>query len=539
MTVNPKTLNPRRYKSPGSASLRVLPKCVHKRAFSFSSTEHNLNNLATSPPLPIMVAINIRRAANALYAHCNRYFDKLFHVEAPILDQSSSLVHPTSSNPAPNPAPVPLKKTWSQSAPSGQIPRGRKQGRVKRKRYNEIAKENSTVFVPGRFPKRSQEKKDIPRDAGNGYEPIDCDPETAEEGQAGWTFEEPRPDHSAAGEALLEKELKSLFFEKDKREGIFKVKLISERVKAQAGERKARLKKETKEAEKLRKMQELEKREEKERAGRWKDQRLAQLEREKQAAESELAREKVERKQSRLQRVFKEQQRRRDDEELWKQLREEDAMSAAQREEKLLRENVMLLDNLRVTDDAFRRVCNERDHIRQEKEEERARRLRAEESLHRWKELMKEYFPGGQQEQDPGHQQEQPPLPPQPPSLKAQFEIYEKKWEILRSGHDIDGTKVHLICFSQIPWPVINMTPTEPSQIQPEHIKQFLTHPLREKPDASGKRRNKRTKAKDELKRWHSDKFNQIVLSKVREKDKQAASEVAGMIARVLTEMLS
>ena len=439
-------------------------------------------------------------------------------------------------------ASVPLKKTWSQSAPNGQIPRGRKQGRVKRKRYNEIARENSTVFVPGAPPKPSQEKKD-PQNTGNnlqdGYEPIDCDPETTEEAQAGWTSEEPRPDHRAANEAIVERELKSLLFEKDKREGIFKAKLISERVKARAAERKAMLKRETKEAERLWKMQQLEKREEKEGTDRWKDQRLAQLEREKQAAENELAREKVERKQSKLQRVFKEQQRRRKDEELWKQLREEDARSAAQREEQLLRDNVMLQDNIRLTDDALQRACDERDHMRRGKEEERARRLRAEKSLHRWKELMKEYFPGGQQEQHPGHQQEQPPLPPQPPSIEAQFEIYEKKWEILRSGHDIDGTKVHLILFSQIPWPVIDMTPTDPSQIQPEHIKQFLMHPLREKPNAGGKKRNKRMKARDELKRWHSDKFNQIVLSKVREKDKQAASKVAEMVARVLTEMLS
>lgn len=482
----------------------------------------------------------LRRAADVLCAQYNRCLDTLFYGQPTVPSRSISFVQTSLSNPPPKLAPKPLKKTWSQTALNGRIPKGRRKGRVQRRRYNEIAKENSTIFVPGGFPKTDEkEKKPDQKDTDDdGYQPIDRDLETTEEAQAGWTLEGPQPDHEAFNErqAFVKKELQSLLFEKDKREAIFKAKMVSERVKAHAGERKARLKRETKEAERLWKMQEIEKREERERADRWKDKRLAQLEKEKLAAESELAREKVERKQSKLQRVFKEQQRRRRDEEHWKQLRDKDAKSAAQREEKLERENAMLQDNMRATDDAFQKASNEKEHLRQEKEEERARRLRAEESLYRWRELMKEYFPEDEQEEHPGKLRRQPSLPP---SLAAQFKLYEKKWEVLRSGLDIDGTKVHLIFFSQIPWPVINMTPTDPSQLLPERIKQFLIHPLREKPDSRGLRKTRRSRARDELKRWHSDKFNQIVLSKVREEDRQAASEAAGMVARVLTEMLS
>ena len=221
--------------------------------------------------------------------------------------------------------------------------------------------------------------------------------------------------------------------------------------------------------------------------------------------------------QSKLQRLFKEQQQRHREEGCWKQLREREAALAANREANLLRENAMLENGLRATDNAFRRACNERDHMMREKEEERTRRLRDEESLHRWKVLMKEYFPGGQQRQHPGQQQEHPqPQPQRDPSLEAQFELYEKKWEILRSGVDIDGTKVHLILFSQVPRPLVNMTPTDSSQIQSKHIQEFLMHPLRDKPDASGNKRTKIVKARDELKRWHFDQFNLFVLPKVR-----------------------
>jgi len=480
-----------------------------------------------------MVAINgrevLRRAVDILCTHYNRWFNG----QPTALGRSSSFVHPNLDEPVHKPAPPPLKKTRSHVISSGRVAKGRKQGRVKRKRYNEIARENSTVFVPGGPPKKKKKEtrcQDTDNDLQDDYEPIECDPEPVDETQSN--------DKAAKeNEAFVKKEIDSLLFDKFKRETQFEVKVVSERVKGKAGERKARLEREKREAERLWKMSELERREEKERSNRWKDQRLAQLEKEKEDAKSELAREKIERKQSKLQRVFKEQQQRRRDEERWRQLREEDARLAAEREGDLLRENAMLQDNIRATDGAFQRACNEREHMRQEKEGERTRRLRAEESLHRWKDLMKEYFPGGQQEQGQGQQQER--LQQQPPSLEAQFELYEKKWEILRSGVDIDGTKIHLIFFSQIPWPVVNMTPADPSQILPGHIQEFLMHPLREKPDASGKIRNRRLKARDELMKWHSDKFDQVVLSKVREEDKQAASEVAGMISRVLTDMMS
>ena len=472
-----------------------------------------------------MVAINppeiLRHAVNTLRTHYNYYLAKLFHGWPTPLGRSSSLVHLNTGKPVPKLAPLPLKKTQAQVAPNERILNRRKQGRVERKRYNDLAQGNSTIFMPGGFRKKTSKRKarsqDTDHDFQDNHKPADLNPDSGDD-------------------AFVKKQLERLTFEQFKREILFKAEVISERLKEGVVERKARLEEGTREAERLWKMQELERREEKERTDRWKDQRLAQLKREKRAAESELAREKVERKHSKLQGVFKEQQRRRRGEDHWKQLRERDARLAAEREDNLLRKNVMLRANLQAVDNAFRRACNEREYTRQEREGERAVRIRAEESLRRWKESMKEYFPSGQQEQHPDRQRE---WPQQQPPLDAQFELYEKKWEALLSGIDIDGTRIRLISFSQIPWPVVNMTVTDPSQIRPEQIQQFLMHPLREKPDASGRRRDRNSRARDELKRWHSDRFSQIVLSKVQEEDKQAASEVAGMIARILTDMSS
>jgi hypothetical protein len=492
-----------------------------------------------------MVSINghevINHAVDLLRTGYNHFFGKPAG-----LGRSSSFVRQDPKRPAPKVAARPLKKTRSHIASNGPAPKGRKQGRVTRKRYNELARENTiTLYVPGAFPKDPLKKEKAQRVKKRGpkddYEPIDCDPESADEAQTGLAGQVkpgqwPNFKDATQEQAVIMRELNALMSDKFKREGEIEVKKISERMKQQAAARNARLEKEARETEKLRKMRELEEREERERADRWKDQRLAQLERDKHVAQTELAREKVGRKHSKLQRVFDVQRERRETEERWKQLVEEDAKSAAEREENLLRENVELRNNLQLTDDAFRRAYNERERFKQEGEEERTKRLRAEENLYKWKELMNKYFPGGQQPQQFAVQPREQLRVVTP---QAQFELYEKKWEVLRSGIDIDGTKVHLISFSQIPWPVINMTPTHPSQIRPEHVQQFLMHPHRVRPNSQGKRKNKKARAMDELRKWHSDKFDQIVLSKVREEDQPAAAAVGGMVARFLTGILN
>ena len=478
---------------------------------------------------PVMVAIHahelLRRTVGTLHNHYNRYLAKLLRGKPAIRSPSSSLVHANLRKSFPTVAPVTLM-TRTQTAPKRKASHSRKRARVKQKQCNELTRDSS-VFMPGGF-----------RNGIRKNETLDCRLKYKPQGDDETDDRDPESTHGGADdehEAFVLRELESLMFDKLKRESQFDARMISERVKSQTVERKARMKKESTEAERLWQMEELERREEKERANTWRDRRLAQLEREKRDAESELARERVDRRRSKLQRLFREQQQRHKEESYWKQLREREAMLAADREANLLRENAILENGLRAMDSAFRRACNERDYMTQEKEEERSRRIRAEESLRRWKELMKECFPEGQQQQHPGRQHEHPC---EIPSLEAQFEFYERKWEVLRSGVDINGTEVHLIFFSQIPWPVVNMTPTHPSQIQPIHIQEFLTHPLREKPDPSGKRRTTRGKARTELKRWHSDQFNRVVLSKVHKEDKLAASEAAAIVVRVLTDML-
>lgn len=402
--------------------------------------------------------------------------------------------------------------------------KGRKLGRVKRKRFEDFARGDSVVLMPGAFPKGPSENKKKSR-RRKAHEPEDDHARhdrTADEGQA-------RPSAQAnikpvnGEDELIMRELNNLMFDKELRERWFEATALSERAKALAAERKARLEKE-----KLRNTRESERREEKGRSDSWKNMRLAQLERKKKTAKSKSAREKAERKHSRLQRAFQEQEQRRENEERWIRPVETNAKVAAKRGAGLVQGNARLQGNLQATGDALRRACDEREGVEKGMEEGRDRRVHTEESRHRWEELMRENFPGGQPQQ---------PQPEQLSSLQTQFDAYDQKWEILQSGVDFDGSAVNLVFFFQIPWPVINMILTHPKQILPEHIQEFVMHPLRVKPDEQGK--SKRLRVKEELIKWHSDKFNSIVLSKVHKGDKAAAAEVAGMIARVLTDMLA
>lgn len=469
-----------------------------------------------------MVAIDPRsllsRAVSVFRTNYNRCFGDPLPGRSVRLGRSSSSL---------------AEKTRARAALS--VQKRRKQALVNRKRCDLLARRNTTIIIPGGFPK-DPPGREIPlqceaRGPEDDYEsmPVDCD--NTNKSQAGPSAQEQQGKQSKSNTADDEpflREYNSLMYDRTLRKGWFEATMSSERAKKETPQRKARFEREAEEVDRLWNMRESQRRKEEERTDNWKDKRLAQLEKEKNLAQSELAREKIQRQHSRLQRVFRQQEQRHKDAERWKRRLEKGANQAAEREGNLLQENAMLRDNLLVKENALRRACDERENAKQEMGEERAQRLYAEETVRRWKELMEQYFPGGQPH----------PQTDRTFSLQAQFQLYETKWAVLRSGVDVDGSEVHRLFFHQIPWPVINMSLINPTQIQPEHIQKFIMHPHRVPPDAQGKRANKRQRVKDELMKWHSDKFNSIVLSKVRKEDKAAAAEAAEMITRVLTDML-
>lgn len=480
-------------------------------------------------------------AVSTLSAQCRTLGEFLFG-RPTTLQRSQSSVSDILRRPAPK----------AQINLSAQAPRRRKHGRIEPKGYNDLAKGNSTLLIPGSFPKTSGEGNSNQPGAdspGDDHTPVSCDPGSVDGSLAGSSAQEQSRQRSTFKAPLTEEDSLttdpgSLLFERSELEDLSEAK-----------------------ARKIRKLEQRRKRE------RLKDLKLAQLEKEKKDVQSELVRERIQRRLSRQERVLKEEQRRQDINDRWKKRVAIDARFAAQREENLQWENFALRNDLRTKNTGFLKACNEREYLRQGWEEEKTRRLQAEASLHRWKERMEEYFPRDkrsqpQQPQQPQYEESQPhqsqshqsqpqqpqsqesqsqqsqsqhqtPQPNQFPSPQAQFELYETKWEVLRSGVDMNGTGVYLISFSQIPWPILDLDPEnlDPSKFRAENFMKFFLHPLRVKPDSPGKEKSKKSIAKSELKRWHSDQFNRIVLSKVQKEYQAVAAEAAEIIARTLTDM--
>ncbi|KAG2068768.1 hypothetical protein BDR04DRAFT_1102663 [Suillus decipiens] len=65
-------------------------------------------------------------------------------------------------------------------------------------------------------------------------------------------------------------------------------------------------------------------------------------------------------------------------------------------------------------------------------------------------------------------------------------------------------------------------------------MEEFIFHPLR--PGMETKSRKDRLKG--EILRFHPDKFNSHIVRKLRECDREKAIEIAGALARMLTDMM-
>ncbi|KAG2339670.1 hypothetical protein BDR05DRAFT_891357 [Suillus weaverae] len=86
-----------------------------------------------------------------------------------------------------------------------------------------------------------------------------------------------------------------------------------------------------------------------------------------------------------------------------------------------------------------------------------------------------------------------------------------------------------------MPWPLFQPGCTSPDDISRRSMEQFIFHPLR--PGMEIKSRKDRLKA--EILRFHPDKFNSHIVRKLRECDREKAIEIAGVLARMLTDMMA
>jgi flagellar biosynthesis GTPase FlhF len=161
----------------------------------------------------------------------------------------------------------------------------------------------------------------------------------------------------------------------------------------------------------------------------------------------------------------------------------------------------------------------ERDRIRQEKFERQRRedereKQRFEEHLRKAKETLNNNR-GGIDDQTR-------------PQVHQRFDLYIRKWDALKAGVEPEGIEIPPLGFSQIPWPLLFCDAFCPEDITQERIKEFLFHPMH-----NGEGKTKRSLIRQEMVRWHPDKFNATVLVRVRPEEREAVIEGAGLVARL------
>ncbi|KAG6333170.1 hypothetical protein ID866_5916 [Astraeus odoratus] len=112
--------------------------------------------------------------------------------------------------------------------------------------------------------------------------------------------------------------------------------------------------------------------------------------------------------------------------------------------------------------------------------------------------------------------------------LREQDEEETDRQEELRVLRELTGIDVR-----ELPWPTFKFKHFTPEEIEKNDVFAFILHVLRPVPSKSA-----RDKVKTEVFRFHPDKFNALVLPKVREDQRELAAELAGAVVRVLNSIM-
>ncbi|KAG2144146.1 uncharacterized protein EDB93DRAFT_1241310 [Suillus bovinus] len=110
------------------------------------------------------------------------------------------------------------------------------------------------------------------------------------------------------------------------------------------------------------------------------------------------------------------------------------------------------------------------------------------------------------------------------------FQLYDAKWQELKLSKTLTS-----VMLREMPWPLFQHGCASPDDISRRSMEAFIFHPLR--PGMETKSRKDRLKV--EILRFHPDKFNSNIVRKLRECDRGRAIEIAGALARMLTNMMA
>lgn len=112
--------------------------------------------------------------------------------------------------------------------------------------------------------------------------------------------------------------------------------------------------------------------------------------------------------------------------------------------------------------------------------------------------------------------------------IDRQFFLYDGKWAELKGQGELPP-----LGFANLPWPVFG--PVErPSDITYARLREFVSHPRRKGMDG----KSWKDRVRMDVLKWHPDKFDAKVLGRVVEWEREAVAETAGVVARLLMQMM-
>jgi hypothetical protein len=313
---------------------------------------------------------------------------------------------------------------------------------------------------------------------------------------------------------IVWKQWNALQFDKMKGTAIEEAQRVSERVKLNTEKRKQEMAQRVEQAKQILKIRSLLREEQEEKTRRAEMERAAQEERMRIAE----ARERAEREaRERAEREARERERK----ERAKLLARERVRAKAERlaRERAERDSRAKPGTFRKTSSDWRRLNQERErnwqerseHTRREREQQRRE---FNEQARKFREIINDSrFPTGGQTRA---------------QLQPVFDLYTKKWDALKAGIQPDDVAIPPLVFAQLPWPVLLTAPSCVEDITMERVKEFIFHPIY---NVEGK--TKASLIRQELARWHPDKFNIIVLARVAPEEQNAVVEGADRVARI------
>ncbi|KAG1836282.1 hypothetical protein DFJ58DRAFT_622816, partial [Suillus subalutaceus] len=107
------------------------------------------------------------------------------------------------------------------------------------------------------------------------------------------------------------------------------------------------------------------------------------------------------------------------------------------------------------------------------------------------------------------------------------FEYHRGQWDKLQ----ISGAVLGVLIWDDFPWPVFKR-PGGPDDVTAPCITAYMLsslHPTDKSP---------KDRIKENIRRWHPDRFETQLLPKVKESDRDIVREAAGTVVRVLNDLL-